>query len=68
MTPQEVITVWIGDWGTYLVPPHLRDVPIRRDGFPDMRGRRASELLKWADQMDANERDAYEKQRVANDT
>jgi len=45
---QTSVPVWVGSWGEYVVPPELRDVKIRKDGWVDLRHKRAADLLSWA--------------------
>lgn len=43
---------WVGVNGTYVIPEHLRDVPIAESGWPDLRYKKAMELLEWASRQD----------------
>lgn len=41
------LSVWAGEYGEYVIPKHLCSVVVSRNGWPDMRYKRAIELLKW---------------------
>lgn len=43
---------WVGVNGSYVIPEHLRDVPISESGWPDLRYKKAMELLEWASKQD----------------
>jgi hypothetical protein len=43
---------WTGVNGVYVIPEHLRDVPISESGWPDLRYKKAMELLEWASRQD----------------
>lgn len=48
MAQEHEVPVWEGNWGTYVIPAGLRDVRVRKDGWVDMRQKRAYELIRWA--------------------
>lgn len=43
------IRAWTGTYGDYLIPAEFRDIKINKSGFPDLRHKRAKDLLNWVD-------------------
>lgn len=46
-------TVWVGTYGDYLIPAELQDVKITKTGWPDLRYKRAGDLLAWVAEQEA---------------
>lgn len=45
-------TLWVGNFGTYLIPKHFRDVRMTKTGWPDLRFKRSMEFFEWVAKVD----------------
>lgn len=44
--------MWMGDYGPFPIPDEFKDVPIRKDGWPDQRFNRGRNMVSIMRAMD----------------
>jgi hypothetical protein len=44
--------VWVGTYGTYPIPESMQDIRICKNGWPDQRQKRLTEILHWVDEQE----------------
>jgi hypothetical protein len=49
----KLVSIWIGNFGSYTIPEHLMDVQMTKSGFPDRRCKKANIFLKWVEDQES---------------